>query len=294
MEQYYGGINQVCIYLRKSRGEEENLDKHKLILTELAQEYGWKYQTYQEIGTSDSIVERKEFQKLLNDVQNDLYDAILVVDSDRLSRGDMEEQGYIQRVFRESNTKVITPTKIYDYNNEDQVLEIDLNSFFARFEYHMIKKRLHRGKKIGAKQGKFVNGRPPYPYYYDRAKKKVEIDQEKLKIYNLIKDKFFSGISPQEISIELNKNGIPSPGGVTWSNVAVYRLLTNEFHLGKVIYGKTEGSGHKNRKTKPLKKKPRDQWIVGEGNHTPIKTEEEHYKILSIIEKRKNIFQNST
>ncbi len=287
MKHQYESINDVAIYLRKSRGVDEDLDKHRLILTELADKYGWKYTTYQEVGTSDSIVDRKEFQKLIKDVENDLYDAVLVVDLDRLSRGNQEDQGYINRIFSNSETKVITPTKIYDYNDDDQTMELELINFMARFEYNMIKKRLFRGKKIGAKQGKFTNGKPPYPYYYDREKKKVEIDKEKLKVYNLIKDRFFEGTSPHQISFELNGNGIPSPGGTTWSNNAVYRLLTNEFHMGKIIYCKTQGSGHKNRKVKSLKKRPQDQWIISKGEHEPVKTEEEHYKILAILAKRR-------
>ncbi len=104
-----------------------------------------------------------------------------------------------------------------------------------------------------------------------------------------MKDRFFEGVNPDEISFELNRNRIPSPRGGLWSNVAIYRLLKNEFHLGKIIYGKTQGSGHKNKKTRPLKKMPRNQWIVGIGEHTPIKTEEEHSKILAILESRKTV-----
>ena len=84
----------------------DELDKHRLTLTELADKYGWKYTTYQEVGTSDSIVDRKEFQKLIKDVENDLYDAVLVVDLTVVSN--QEDQGYINRIFSNSETKVIT------------------------------------------------------------------------------------------------------------------------------------------------------------------------------------------
>lgn len=280
-------IKDVAIYLRKSRGDADDLDKHLLILTELADKYSWEYVVYQEIGSSDSISDREEFKRLIADVRNDLYDAVLVVDLDRLSRGSQQDQGFLTELFRNTDTKVITPTKVYDYNNEDQEIELELVSFIARFEYNLIKKRLHRGKKIGAKQGRFTNGSPPYPYFYNREKQKVEIDVEKLKVYNLIKSKFFEGISPYQIAFMLNRNHIPSPGGKTWSNNTVYRLLKNEFHLGKIIYGKTQGSGHKNKKTRPLKQKPRDEWIISEGEHTPVKTEEEHSKILIMLESRR-------
>ena len=63
----------------------------------------------------------------------------MVVDLDRLSRGDLEEMGRISRVFRDSTTLVITPTKTYDFNNEDQALINNFEMVFANHEYRMIK-----------------------------------------------------------------------------------------------------------------------------------------------------------
>lgn len=59
-------MENVAIYLRKSRGEIEDLEKHKEQLIELANKNKWQYDIYEEIGTSDSIIKRKEFKKLLD------------------------------------------------------------------------------------------------------------------------------------------------------------------------------------------------------------------------------------
>ncbi|MUG73847.1 MULTISPECIES: recombinase zinc beta ribbon domain-containing protein [Paenibacillus] len=74
---------------------------------------------------------------------------------------------------------------------------------------------------------------------------------------------------------------------ISWSENAVHRILTSEIHLGYVIYGKTSGSGHKNKRTAPLMEKPEEEWIKVRGNHAVLKTEEEHTEILSALSRRK-------
>ncbi len=292
-EAVFQQIHEIAIYLRKSRdesnGEEDILAKHEKELTDLAKKNGWRYVIYKEIGSSDSIDYRLEMVKLLKDVENDMYDAVLVADYDRLGRGDMEDQGKIKRIFRQSKTLIMTPIKVYNLANDDEELMTDVEGLFARYEYKMIKKRLQRGKKLGAKLGYWTNGKPPLPYIYNKNTKMIEVDEEKLKVYNLIKQMFFEGKPCYAICWEINKMGIPSPGGKLWSENAVHRILTSEVHLGRVIYGKTTGSGHKNRKVDPLSTKSRDEWIITEAQHTILKTQEEHAEILELLAKRKKV-----
>ena len=67
--------------------------KHDTALTDLARQNTWRYVIYREIGSSDRIEFRPEFKRLLSDVENDFYDAVVVVDYDRLSRSDCSHQG---------------------------------------------------------------------------------------------------------------------------------------------------------------------------------------------------------
>ncbi|WP_186446242.1 recombinase family protein [Paenibacillus cremeus] len=295
-------IKDVAIYLRKSRGElndeRDDLAKHEAELIDLTRIYNWRFTIYKEIGSSASIDDRPEMVLLLQDVENDLFDAVLVMDYDRLSRGDLEDQGRIRRILKNTDTKVITPTKVYDFNNEEAELINDIEGVFSRHEYRMIKKRLNRGKKRGAKSGNWTNGKPPYPYVYNPLTKTLDVDPIRLPFYELIKKRFFEGIPCYRISWELNSMGVEPPGkprgrkdGSTstpaWSENAVYRILTSEVHLGYVIYGKTSGSGHKNKRTAPLTEKPEEEWIKERGNHSVLKSEAEHAEIIATLSRRK-------
>ena len=65
---------------------------------------------------------------LLSEVEEGRYNAVLVMDIDRLGRGSMIDQGIIGQTFRESETLVITPDKTYDLSDD---LDEDYYDFYA-------------------------------------------------------------------------------------------------------------------------------------------------------------------
>ncbi|MBE6067406.1 MAG: recombinase family protein [Clostridium lundense] len=286
-------IRYVAIYLRKSRGEEEDLIKHETILSEICKKNNWKYVEYKEIGSSDSIELRPQMKKLLEDIGSEIYDAVLVVDYDRLSRGDMGQQDRIKKAFRKSNTLIITPNKIYDLNDEIDDTYTDFQGLLARQEYKMITKRLRQGKKVGSRMGNWTNGTPPFGYCYERYKDKYNekglvVNDNELQIYRLIIGMALDGLSTNAIAMELNKREIKTRQGKLWSSVAICRMLRSETYLGKIISNKHRGDGHKIKKAsaEPYRALPREEWIIVENCHEPMITQDEFDKIQLMIEKR--------
>ena len=93
-----------AIYLRKSRadleseanGELETLAKHERQLKELASKLNLNVtKEYKEVVSGETISARPQMQELLRDVQNGLYEGVLVMDIERLARGDTIDQGLV-------------------------------------------------------------------------------------------------------------------------------------------------------------------------------------------------------
>lgn len=293
-------IKYVAEYLRKSRGETtEDLIKHKTVLEELCKSRGWVYVAYEEVETGESLFARPVMQQLLRDIGDNIYDAVVCVDLDRLGRGDLVDWGNIKRVFQKTNTYIVTPSSLYNLNDDNEEFAVDLQTLFARREYKKITHRLTMGKKVGAKLGAWTNGTPPMPYEYQEwidpethkrhfNEKGLVVNKQKLLTYRFIIDSFVKDKkSTNEIAWELNRRGISSPRGARWCNVTVRRLLIDETHLGKIISNKTKGDGHKNKSPnkQPWQRIPKDQWTVVENRHEPVKTQDEHDKILIGIQR---------
>ena len=143
-----------AVYLRKSRkdvemealGHGETLSRHEQALGDLAARLGIRLaQTYREIVSGDPIAERPEVRRLLEDVNAGMWDGVLVMDVDRLGRGDSIDQGVIMQSFLYSSTLIITPDKIYD-PSEDSV-------------HH--DQKAHAARAAGLGHGRLLHGIPP-------------------------------------------------------------------------------------------------------------------------------------
>jgi DNA invertase Pin-like site-specific DNA recombinase len=276
-------IKHVAIYLRKSRDEgefEDVLSKHRDTLVPYAEKQGWTYTIYEEIGSGESLSRRKKIQVLLNHVEDKRYDGVLVMDIDRLGRGNITDWAQICEAFIKSYTYVITPQRIYDLTEGQDEFMFGIMTNFSKMEYTMIKKRLKQGKVAGAKKGMWTNGTAPYPYVYNPVTRTLDIDPEKYRVYRMIIEKYLGGNSILQIAVWLTQQGIPTLYGLDrnkhgWSTKTVHRILINEIHLGYVIYGRTETYRGSARLV------PEQDWIKVKGSHEPVKTEEEHQLIMA-------------
>jgi site-specific DNA recombinase len=197
----------------------------------------------------------------------------------------------IKDTFLNSDTLIITPSRIYDLEVENDDMSFDFMSIFAKLEYKTIKRRMQQGKVAGAKKGMWTNGKPPFPYYYDKNSRMVLVDETKRPIYIAIVDKYLGGINLNEIAIWLTKQEIPTPYNIKpngkdrgWSNITVQRLLVSETHLGLITYGRTRTT-----KRGQLESVPDEERIKERGNHEQLKTQEEHEQITDRLFKNRLI-----
>ena len=171
-------LDQYAIYLRKSRkdieaeklGEGETLARHKKILTDLAARQGlYIAAIYQEIVSGETIKARPQIQALINECYKGTYRGILVVDVDRLSRGNQGDAQIILDALKFGNSNngvlVVTPTKTFDVaHNADDEEYMEFMLFMSRREYKTIQKRLERGRLQAVVEGNYMGSYRPYGY----------------------------------------------------------------------------------------------------------------------------------
>jgi site-specific DNA recombinase len=237
-------IKKVAIYNRKSRPEEteEVLKRQLAILIEMCVKNGWEWDVYSEVGSSQSIDERDrpELNKMLAKVQSYEYDAIVVTDQDRLSRT-TGGFGQIKEILTAYGVQVVTTSKVYDYNTQEDDLMSDMQSIVAKQEYQNIKKRLVRGKRQSAKEGNWVGGKPPIGYKYDHKSKKL-VPDENAPIIKRIYDLYLSGMTSTDIERIFEIEGILTPTGSKWDKARISVVLSNAVYKGTNTYGKTKVS----------------------------------------------------
>ncbi len=241
-----------CAYLRKSRrdeelealGQGETLARHERQLNELAARLGVRIaQTYREIVSGDTIAERPQVRQLLEDVNAGLWDGVLVMDVDRLARGDSIDQGIIMQSFVYAGVLILTPDKIYDPSNDSDAEFFEMKLFFSRREYNMIKKRMQRGRVQSALDGCYLGSRDVYGYRRVKLRGRkgwsLEVVPEEAAIVRSIFGWYSGGMDGRQVGTyiiadHLNRLGVPSDRGNPWIPSTVRNILTNPVYVGKI------------------------------------------------------------
>ena len=291
-------LETYCIYLRKSRadaeaearGEGETLARHENTLCDLAKRQKLHIsKIYREIVSGDTIAARPQMQQLLQDVESGIYTGVLVMEVERLARGDTIDQGIVAQAFKYSGTKIVTPTKTYDPDNEFDEEYFEFSLFMSRREYKTIKRRMQAGRAAAAKEGKFVGNTPPYGY--DR--KKLDHDSgftlvpnpEEAKVVKLIFEWYVHGVVMDDgtkqrvgrttIANRLHLMGCKTRCGGRWTLHTVRGILANPVYCGVIRWGyRRSESKLKNGIVTKTRSPAEDGYIKVKGLHEPIISQE--------------------
>jgi site-specific DNA recombinase len=273
------------IYLRKSRKdlEEEKrqaeqgnqfdtLDRHRSQLLELAKLKQVRVQgVFEEVVSGEYISERPEMQRMLREIELGSVDAVLCMDLDRLGRGDMVDQGTIYRIFKNSETIIVTPTEVIDPRDENQELTFSIKSLIAREELKTIVKRMQRGRRQSAKEGKSITRKPPYGYLRDENLK-LYPDPDTKWVVEMIFQMAAGKYGRRFIAEELDRLTIKPPEKESWEPSTIISIIRNEAYIGRIIWGKvkyTKVDGKYNKK-----KIDREHWQVHDDAHESIISKE--------------------
>ncbi len=277
-----------CAYLRKSRrdmelealGQGETLARHEKQLADLAARLGFRVaRWYREIVSGDTIAERPQVRQLLEDVGAGLWDGVLVMDVDRLGRGDSIDQGVIMQTFMYSGTLIVTPDKTYDPTDDSDSEFFEIKLFFSRREYAMIKKRMQRGRIAAALDGCYSS--PRAVYGYERIKLQgrkgwsLKIVPEKADIVRAVFDWYAHGMDGKDVGAaviadRLNGMGLRTDLGHTFEPSYIRWMLQNPVYIGKVRWNQrtTQYAIHDGKRisTRPKSADP----ILVDGLHESI------------------------
>ena len=285
--------DEIIVYLRKSRSDdalltvEEVLAKHETILDEWAEknigEVIPEENKFREVVSGETIEDRPEIKEVLKLIESPRKKAILVVEVQRLSRGDLEDAGRLIKLLRYTNTLVITPQRTYDLRDEfdRDYFERELKRGNEFLEYQ--KKIMNRGRLLSVQQGNFIGSIAPYGYDKDTVvvdKRKcptLKINEEEANIVRMVFDWYVNeNIGRTTIASRLDKMGVKPPKGEYWSPAGLKDMLTNVHYIGKVKWNfrKTVTIVEEGEIKHTRPKNNIDEYLIYEGKHPAIISEE--------------------
>lgn len=246
--------DEIIEYLRKSRADdpslsvEDVLQKHESILSDWAERHDCcipAENKYREVVSGETIDDRPEFLSVLRRIESPAIKAILCVEVQRLSRGDLEDAGRLIKILRYTRTNVITPSKTYDLSDEydRDIFERELKRGNEYLEYQ--KKIMSRGRLQAVRQGDYIGSVAPYGYdktFVLEGKKKHYTlcvnPAEASVVRQIFRMRAVEDLGPSRIAKQLNLQGTHPRNNDSWTYNCVKSILQNPVYTGKVFWNR--------------------------------------------------------
>ena len=249
---------EILLYSRKSRTDdptktvEEVLANHEQMMDEWVERnlpgQGRipEANRYREVVSGETLDSRPAVKEVLRRMESTAIKALLIVEPQRLSRGDLEDIGRLVKLLRYTNTLVITVQYTYDLRDERDrdMFERELKRGNEFLEYQ--KKIQQNGRLLAVQNGYFIGQHAPYGYnkvVYKEGKKKchtLEINPEQAPVVKMIFEMYRDGYGSHAIARELNKMGLKTGKGNKWVAESLARIRVNEHYLGKTVWNRRQ------------------------------------------------------
>ncbi|MBR0350842.1 MAG: recombinase family protein [Clostridia bacterium] len=258
------------------------------------------YDYYIDDGYTGTDFERPGFKRLLKDMNEKKFNAVVVKDLSRLGRNYIEVGNYIERIFPLFNIRFIAINDSIDsYKDPKSVNNITvpfknlINDEYCRDISNKIRSVLDVKKK----NGEYVCALAPYGYIKDPDDiHHLIINEESAKIVRLIFKMSLEGNGRQTIAQKLNDMGILNPNGYKkfvlknnkipeddkerikycWDMRTIKSVLENMVYCGDTVQSKGKLISYKIHKHI---KNPKSEWIIVRNTHEAIIDRETFEKV---------------
>lgn len=291
------GIFRTALYLRLSKddegaGESSSITTQRSILQEFAKTHGLSIaEEYVDDGYSGTNYERPAFKRMISDIEAGKINCVLTKDLSRLGRNSARTTDLLDEYFPAKRVRYISVIDGYDsfHLTSGTAMTASIMTVMHEVYARDISNKIRTSVTTKMENGEYIASFAPYGYKKDpQNKNHLIVDRQVAYIVQEIFQMAYDGDPPGEIAKHMNRAGVATPAEYRcqsrpylnidnyskrreWTSAMVCKMLANEVYLGKTLQGKTSKISFK---SKVIQTNPREEWIVVEGTHEPLITDE--------------------
>ena len=242
-------MKRAVIYARfSSEGQREaSIEDQVRSCLKLVENRGWEASgIYSDRALSGATTLRPDYQRLLADARNRVFDLVVAEGLDRLSR-DQEATAGLYKLLSFLGIGIVTRAE-----GEISELHVGLKGTMNAIFLKDLAIKTHRGLEGRVRQGKSGGGRA-YGYNVVRQRDHQgepvrglrEVNSSEAVIVRRIFAEFGQGQSPRAVARALNAAGIVGPNGKAWRDTTIRGhatrrtgILRNDLYAGKLVWNK--------------------------------------------------------
>jgi len=262
--------SRVVAYVRYSSDNQrqESLDAQIRAIEEHCNRKGYTLlKTYRDEAKTATSDNRPDFQRMIADSADRLFDRVIVHKLDRFAR-DRYDSAFYRRQLKRNGAQLESVLEQFDNSPESIILESVLEGM-AEYYSKNLARETRKGMKENALKGKHAGGRPPYGYRVEPETLKLEIDEHAAKAVRLYFELTASGKSLQFVADNLNEMGYRTQRGNRFSKNSFDGWARNRKYIGDYTWDVASTKDDDGRRNSHSPK-PLDEQIIVEGVIPPI------------------------
>ena len=305
-------IWRIAVYIRLSRedgnDESESVVNQKKILTEyLEKHFEDQYVVvdyYMDDGLTGTDDTRKEFMRLIHDIDLSEVNCMVVKTLARAFRNYSDQGYYLEYFFPQKNVRFISvgDPVIDTYKNPDIItgLEVPITGLMNDRYSARTSSDIRRTFNMKRRNGEFIGAFPPYGYLKDpENKNRLILDPEIASLKREMRGWIVQdGMSLGGVARKLNELGVPNPTAYKhklgwqycnplvkendglWVGTSVKHVLLNQVNLGHMVQGKQRVVSYK---VHDKIRVPEEDWFIVHNTHEPTFTQEEYDALENVL-----------
>ena len=292
----------------KRAGESVSISNQRALISayikQIEEFVGAEIFEYIDDGLSGANTDRKNYQRMIQDIESGKINCIIVKDVSRIGRNMLETDELLLIYLVERNIRFISIGDRYDsFIQPLSVLEVAITNLFNQDYLHDIAQKSLSSRYVKLKNGERAAGKAVFGYVKSKKEKnKLVIDSEAAEIVRCIFSLALEGKVLREIAAILNAQGLITPSAYKekrghskwrtvdpnyhfWNDNMVWEILTNEQYTGKLV------SKHYIMEDQGMfksKKRAKKDWIIIPGAHPPIISDDVFERTRAILRRRRS------
>lgn len=304
-------MKTIALYMRLSNedahaGESCSISNQRMLLSDYIKSHeefnGWNVLEFCDDGYSGVSFERPGVKKLLS-LAGSMVHCIIVKDFSRFGRNLVEVGDYLDQIFPFLGVRFIAVNEGYDSGRamgSSVGLDVTLKALVYEMYSRDVSEKIRSVKYAKMRKGEYQGSIAFYGYKRSKAAKgRLEVDGPAAEVVRRIFRMASEGVTPANIAVELNREGISSPlmyrrenhtdGGHSWrvagdrncwTRENVRRTLCDERYTGRLI---SHTRAKEDVSSKVSRLLPRKDWIIAEDSHEAIISREMYEQAQMVL-----------
>lgn len=282
-------MNKACVYARysSSRQDEASIDAQVRACRDYANANGLcilrVYADEAQSGKGENTARRKEYLRMLHDVDMGMYDTILIHKYDRVARN-LREHANLDKRLADHNTRLVAVAQDVGTSMESKMVR---GILWVLSEYYSdnLSSEVKKGHKETALKALHNGGIPPFGYNIENQKYTIN-ENEAIWVRKMFRCAI-DRVGFTDLIREMDAAGVVGKRGRPIRYSQIYEILRNEKYTGVYLWVPEPAKTRDAQRSK-------EGAIRIEGGIPAIVTPEQFQEVQIIMSKRKQIGKTKT